>query len=74
MEIKKITKFQTDDGAEHLTVEMACQHLLNEELVSIFAYMDGGCDSQEIINCISSNAKKVREFLDACDAMEKAGR
>jgi hypothetical protein len=73
--ITKVTKWETSDGKIHSSKEMADQHVMNDEIVkSIDAaiYIEAGCDAQDFVNWMASNARMVREFLDACDAMEKA--
>lgn len=73
-EIKKITKWRTNDGVEHSSVEMARQHLINRETLRVFERSadESFWTAQEILNAISANAAKIRRYLDACEAMEKA--
>lgn len=81
MQIKKITKWQTSDGTEHSSKAMADQFILTTELVSILADqrpwargddLDPKHTAHDVLNTLSSYRTKVREWLDACDAMEKA--
>jgi len=72
---EKIIKWRTSDGAEHSSKEMADQHVLNAEIcqnISERLYLRGDVDPQDIVNWMTSNAKQIREFLDACEAMERA--
>jgi hypothetical protein len=70
MKISKITKFRTEDGTEHSTREMAEQFILNAELLEILGA--SVLEPQDILNTLSSHRQKVRDWLNACDAMEKA--
>lgn len=73
--IKIIHKYTTPDGAEHTTIEMAEQYLLNSEMAAFLgARMAHGDDAQDIMNIISGNRQRFRAWLDACDAMEKAAK
>lgn len=67
--ISKKEMWITSDNATHSTYEMACQYVLNAAMLELFHLQP---DQQEIVNVITSNIKQVREFLDACDAAEKA--
>lgn len=68
--VNKITKWQTSDGTEHSSEEMAHAYILNAEICELFDHIPE-VDSQDIVNVITSNRKQMRGFLDACDAMER---
>lgn len=75
MEIRKITKFETSDGTEHSTLQMAKQYVKNKEVCEALAeavYLRENADPQDIVNWITSHSAMIRDLLDACDAMEKA--
>jgi hypothetical protein len=69
--VKKITKWETSDGTEHSSKEMAHAYILNAQICELFDHIPE-VESQDIVNVITSHAKAIREFLDASDAMEKA--
>lgn len=72
MFIKKIEVWETSDGARHSNHSMALQHVLNTEVIEIFTQHDyPAADAQDIVNLITGNIPKFREFLDACDKAEK---
>lgn len=71
MRIEKVQAWRTSDGVYHSGPKMAEQHVLNAELIEIIGKEPG--DAQDILNIFSSNRKKLREWLDACDAMEREG-
>lgn len=74
--VKKIEKWETSDGVVHSSQEMAHQYIMNAEMCADLGeaiYLRQDVDAQDIVNWIASNAKRVRAFLDACEAMEKAG-
>jgi hypothetical protein len=74
--VSKITKWQTSDGIEHSSQEMAHQHILNAEMCRSIseesALLSKDLDAQDIVNWITSHHRQVRALLEACDAMEKA--
>jgi hypothetical protein len=72
MQIKQVAMWRTDDGAVHTTKEMAEQHILNHELVTFVQGCGYPDSAQEIVNSISGNRKLVHDWLDACNAMERA--
>jgi hypothetical protein len=49
---------------------MADQYVFNKALVE-FLHSVGHPDPQDIVNSLSGRKKMVREWLDACDALEK---
>jgi hypothetical protein len=70
--VEKVVKWRTSDGAEHSSEEMAHAYILNADVCELFSHIGSDPDPQDIVNTITSNRKKIREFLDSCDAMEKA--
>lgn len=65
--------WETSDGATHTTHAMAVQHVCNAILVDLLVRDDRNAhEAQDLINNLSGYRKQLREWLDACDAMEKA--
>lgn len=74
MNIEKIAKWRTDDGVEHTSPEMAEQHILNELMLDGLTAAPGFTrgQAQDILDILSGDRRRARQWLDACDAMEKA--
>ncbi len=75
--IKKIPRWQTSDGVEHTTHEMAVRYVINAELLERLVESGMSPDrhhAQDVLNALSDKTTraKLREWVDACDAMEKA--
>ncbi len=77
MTAEKITKWRTPDGVEHSTKEMADHWGLLQQMIEI---LENRTDLSEesaydVLNAIGTSQvdrQMVRDWLDACDAMEKA--
>lgn len=71
-EFRTITKFVTEDGQEHPTIEAARQHQSNSDMLRELdrstIYWRENVDTQEVVNWITSNKDLVRQHLDTCDA------
>lgn len=72
MKIVKFMKWRTEDGEEHTTPEMANQHILNLQMIEVMASHFSSDSAQDVLNLFSGHRKLVREWLNSCDAMEKA--
>lgn len=68
--VRKKEVWETSDGVTHTSEEMAHAYILNANICVLFDHILE-VDSQDIVNVITSNAKAIREFLDASDAMER---
>lgn len=71
MEIKQVKAWQTSDGTYHSTRSMAEQFVKNADLVTLLDEIFVTSNGQDILNFLSGHRSLVREWLDACDAMEK---
>jgi hypothetical protein len=69
--ITKKEVWETSDGVTHTSREMAHAYILNADICELFDHLENSAEPQDIVNTITSNAKAIREFLDACDAMER---
>ncbi len=73
MKITSFKKWRTEDGTEHSTLEMAEHWVRSRELIDALVHDDRPeSEVQNMLNTLSSHPRLVREWLDACDAMEKA--
>lgn len=72
MRIEKVEAWRTSDGTFHSGPKMAEQYVLNAELLQYIGEVPSRySDAQDILNTLSGNRKLVRQWLDACDAMER---
>lgn len=72
MRIEKVQAWRTSDGTYHSGPKMAEQFVLNAELIGVIGDLSGR-DAQDVLNALSGNRKLMRQWLDACDAMEREG-
>jgi hypothetical protein len=73
MKITSFKKWRTEDGTEHVTMEMAVHWVCTCKLVeALTATNRTVAAAEDVLNDLSSHQKLVRDWLDACEAMNRA--
>lgn len=72
--IDKIVKYRTADRVEHLSLEMAHQHLANNELVERLmneCHLPNRDRAQDLVNWLEGHRDVVECFFATTDAMKR---